>query len=331
VENEHRTIQESGIVGQTVVTGKKQISDDTEKLIKTSTIPIFEHNNVKGIIEIKSSINTQFVENTLQLMELLADHISARLTTLRLESERIRVEQAEEMKRIKTRFVSTATHELRTPLTSMKGYLELALNENDLDTVRKYLEVAMRNTNRLETLTSDLLDQQKIEEGRIDISKEKINVKNLIVSILEEVSGMIKMRNQVVITNLPSSEITIIGDELRLGQVLINLLNNASKYSPDNSKIYIDVDTQEGNLVVSIRDEGLGIATSDIDKLFKPFPDIEKPVVSQRSVGLGLSICKGFIELHGGRIWAESEGYDKGSKFTFTVPLIQESFENSEG
>jgi K+-sensing histidine kinase KdpD len=103
-------------------------------------------------------------------------------------------------------------------------------------------------------------------------------------------------------------------------QVLVNLIDNASKYSPKRSRIKVKAETVNDEIKFSIMDEGIGLTEEDIPKLFKPFPDIERPVVTERSVGLGLSICKGIVELHGGEIWAESDGMNKGSKFIFTIP-----------
>lgn len=283
-------------------------------------VPIFSHDQVFGVINVETTEKTLISTETVRLLELVGEHVSSRLTALKLESESVRAEQAEEMQRIKTRFVSTATHELRTPLTSIKGYLELSMTEKSLDKIRNYVGVAYRNAERLEALTKDLLDQQRIEESRMEIEKQVINLNTLVSYVVEEVKGLIDVKEQTVEIDLPGEAPIIIGDELRLGQVFINLLDNASKYSPKGSMIELGVQPQDNMVRVSITDHGSGIAEEDIEKLFTPFPDIVRPVVSERSVGLGLSICKGIIELHGGEIWAESDGKEKGSTFYFTLP-----------
>ena len=284
-------------------------------------VPVFEYDKPVGVINMESDRPELITHDSIQLLELVGEHVSARLTALQFEYEQMRAEQAEEMERLKTRFVSTATHELRTPLTIMKGFLELAQDEDDVEKIHSYLEVAARNTDRLEKLTSDLLDQQRIEEGRINIDLEQLDLGLLATYVLEEVSELIKKKNQNVLVQVPEFPVLVLVDELRLGQVLVNLVNNASKYSEAGTEIIVRVEKTHESVKVSVIDQGIGIRPEDIELLFTPFPNIETPVVSEPSVGLGLSICKGFIELHGGEIWAESEGPSRGSTFSFTLPI----------
>lgn len=331
----------AGVCVQAVNTGKTQIVEDVSlspyyidanltdpvtgekpKLHSEMAIPIFSHDQVFGVINMETTEKTRFSPETIRLMGLLGEYVSARLTSIRFESERVRAEQAEEMERIKTRFLSTATHELRTPLTSIQGYLELSKTETDLDTIRSYLDVAYRNAVRLEVLTRDLLDQQRIEEGRLEITMEPVEVRTLLSHVLEEVSALIERKGQHIKTEFPDQDIHIMGDEMRLGQVFVNLLDNASKYSPTGSSIRMTVRKIEDIVKISVSDRGSGLSRNDISKLFMPFPDIERPVISEKSVGLGLSICKGIVDLHGGRIWVESEGKDMGSTFHCSFSII---------
>lgn len=331
-------LEGKGITVNAVRTGKTQFIEDTnmdssyvksgaydletgEKILTLSEIvvPIFEHEKVVGVINIESPRREKYSPDLIHLLELIGEHVSARLTALRLETEKVRADQAVEMERIKTRFVSTATHELRTPLTSIKGYLELALSEEIPEKVREYLQVADRSTDRLEALTAELLDQQRIEEGRLSLNKERVDLNQLVSWVLEEVSGTVEKKDQNI--NIDFNEpIIITADELRLGQVLVNLLDNASKYSPENTEITLQIERTYETIIFTITDNGIGIKEDDIEKLFTPFPDIERPVVSEKSVGLGLSICRGIIELHGGNIWATSGGTNKGTTFHFSIP-----------
>jgi signal transduction histidine kinase len=117
-------------------------------------------------------------------------------------------------------------------------------------------------------------------------------------------------------------ECTIKCDTMRLNQVLVNLIGNANKYSPEGSLIQLDITEEDGHLLFSVSDEGVGLSAEEISKLFKPFPNIHIEGISHGS-GLGLSVCKGIIELHGGEIWAESEGRGKGSMFKFKIPCTK--------
>ena len=285
-------------------------------------VPILVMGEARMVLNIQTRLRHSFSSNTVDLLELLAGHVGARLTSLRLENERVRADLAEQMDQAKARFLGTATHEIRTPLTSMKGYLELALSTDDLETCREYLRVASRNTDRLEALTNDLLDQQRLEDGRFDIEKENLDLKLVISQVLEDLSELFMGRNQDIDLEMPDESVIVFGNELRLGQVVVNLVNNASKYSPEGSLIKIKVRVMDERVVFSVEDNGIGFSREDAEKLFKPFPGIERPVVSEQSVGLGLSICKGIIDLHGGTITAESLGRGKGAKFTFSLPLV---------
>lgn len=109
-------------------------------------------------------------------------------------------------------------------------------------------------------------------------------------------------------------------DRSRISQVLINLLSNASRFSPEDSTVKLKVTEKEDSVMVSVEDEGIGLSEENMGELFKPFPQIDRPTVTEKSTGLGLSICKGIVELHGGEIWAESEGRGEGSTFYFTLP-----------
>jgi len=113
-------------------------------------------------------------------------------------------------------------------------------------------------------------------------------------------------------------------DPDKIGQVLVNLLDNASKYSPEGSVIKISAGERDKLVKVSVTDEGIGLSEEDLGKLFLPFPDIQRPVVTAQSVGLGLSVCRGIVKLHGGRIWAESPGPGQGSTLFFTLPKLGE-------
>ncbi|MCW4011648.1 MAG: PAS domain S-box protein [Candidatus Bathyarchaeota archaeon] len=239
-----------------------------------------------------------------------------------LFEQKILSEQLVEIDRMKTNFMNTATHEIRTPITSIKGYselIELITLEHDDPELMKYLEAIQRNVERLEHLSNDLLDVQRIESGRMVINKTWVNIRDLMDGIQQEMTPLITDKKQTLEVNIQTTETSIICDEMRIVQVLINLVNNASHYSPKNTTITITVEKEDDMHLITIRDQGEGLTPQDISKLFKPFPDIKARV--QRGTGLGLSICKGIVNLHGGEIWAESDGHGKGSSFSFTIPM----------
>ena len=237
--------------------------------------------------------------------------------TSELQKANTRLKNLSEMK---TRFVSTATHELRTPLTSMQGYLELTMCESVSPKVSKYLEIITRNTERLATLTDDLLDQQRIEEGRLEIKRSPIILNKLILEVIDEIKPLLEESSHILHFSITDEIIIVHGDRLRLTQV-INILENAINYSPIGTTIQLLVEMKADIVEVSIIDEGIGLTKEDLNELFKPFPNIDRPVSTSQSVGLGLSISKGIIDLHEGNITAESDGTCKGSTFRFSLPV----------
>ncbi|MCB2171784.1 PAS domain S-box protein [archaeon] len=240
-----------------------------------------------------------------------------------LIEERVRAEHAEEMERIKSNLMNTATHEIRTPMTSILGYSEIIrekleqLKETELV---NYFEVLERNIKRLDVLSSDLLDIQRIELGRMELNKSNVLVENMLNQVEAELNPILSEKHQDIEVTNKAQGTSVLMDELRIIQVLINLIGNASKFSDKNSRIEVITEKNQDKLVFKIVDEGIGLSREDIDKLFQPFPDIHIPNVSHGS-GLGLSVCKGIVELHDGEIWAESKGRGKGSTFSFTLPL----------
>jgi PAS domain S-box-containing protein len=282
-------------------------------------VPVFEHDKPVGVIVVDTRDVIEFRPEAVNLLALLGDIVSARLTSIKVEEERIRAEKAMEMEEVKSRFMRTATHELRTPLTSMKGFLELALSEEDPDKAKEYLAIATRNTERLVVLTNDLLDQQRLEGGRMSLDLEAVNLDRVVSQVVTDLGRVLGEKSQRVEVEMPENVVVMV-DEMRFEQVLVNLLDNASKYSPEGSTIQVSGKFIDGEVLVSVSDMGIGLAEADLEKLFKPFPDIDHPVVSEQSVGLGLSICKGIIDMHGGEIWVESPGPGEGSTFIFTIP-----------
>ena len=223
---------------------------------------------------------------------------------------------------MKDRFISAVTHELRTPLTSVKGYLDFAL-AGELGAVPKEIEsslqVVKRNTDRLLSLTNDLLDYRRLESGRFQLNLEPLNFRKVIEHSVEEIQPFIKEKKQSLHLEVPDKPLLVQGDHVRLSQVLMNLLSNANKYTPEGGDATLRVQEKEGAIQVQVSDTGIGIREEDLHRVFDPFAAIKKPTYI-KGTGLGLSVTKGLVEAHGGRIWAESPGEGKGATFIFTLP-----------
>jgi len=296
-------------------------------------IPIIVGGKPAAVLNVESSQPYAFKDNDLKLIDIFVDHITASMERLaykkreealfsKLVEEQVKAEQALEMDRLKSNLMNTATHEIRTPLTSIMGYSEIIrdkINETKNEDLLQYFDVLERNITRLDRLSGDLLDLQRIELGRMNLNKSRVAIGRVIQQVQAEMNPIITERNQTLETTIQDPDREVEMDELRIIQVLINLITNASKFSPPSSTVKLVVIDEGEETVFSVSDQGVGLSKADISKLFEPFPDIHLPDVPH-GTGLGLSICKGMVNLHRGRIWATSDGEKKGSTFTFTIP-----------
>ena len=226
---------------------------------------------------------------------------------------------------MKDEFISVASHELRTPVTSIKGFLELLVEEETgplTQEQRRYLEAANRNTVRLERLVNDLLDISRLVAETITLDRVTFDLTEVVQQVILEMDSEIDAKSVKIRTAAVAQEIEIDADRGRTIQILTNLINNAVKYSPHGSSVDIElISLPDRNFVqVNIRDYGPGVADEDKEKLFqKNFRADNSTTWSTSGTGLGLAITKALVELQGGKIWVESE-WEKGSTFCFTVP-----------
>jgi two-component system, sporulation sensor kinase E len=232
-----------------------------------------------------------------------------------------KIVEYEELDRLKTNLLSVVSHELRTPLTIIKGYSEMLiaysarLRKPERD---QYLKAIDESTNRLTRQVDQLLDISRMDAGLLKLQKTEVDLVELISMGAAELQH--KMPGHRMITEADAALPKLFVDATRIRQVMDNLIENACKYSEEGTEIKISA-RKEGNSVrVSVADHGVGIAESDFDKLFDRMHRIENRLTSStKGLGLGLYICKGLVEAHGGRIWAESR-LGEGSTFTFSLP-----------
>ena len=232
----------------------------------------------------------------------------------------------EAVTRLKMEFLSVTSHELRTPLTSMKAQLQMLqdgyigkMNEKQENSI----ELILRNLTRLDTLINDIPDISRIEAGRIKMFLDSISLNDAVkeaIKMQESFAEEKAIKVSAKLAELPD----IIGDAERLRQVIGNLLNNAIKFSKKAADVVVKTERVGGNVLFSVTDYGIGISKDDIEKLFKPFSQIDPSFRREHGgTGLGLAIAKGLIQAHNGKIGVESE-LGKGSTFFFSIPIKQE-------
>jgi signal transduction histidine kinase len=213
-----------------------------------------------------------------------------------------------------------ASHELKTPVTSLKLFIELLTRELmpiNSKKLESYITRIKHQSDRLAELTNDLLDVSRIQTGKLQLKKEKFNLSSLIATTVE---GLQWTTNDHTLLFTHDTKITVIADKFRINQVLINFISNAIKYSPRGKEILITVKKNNGEVIVSVKDFGIGIKKAQQKKIFEKLYQVTDPIEkTYPGLGLGLYISKDIIDRHNGRIWVESQ-LGKGSTFSFALP-----------
>jgi PAS domain S-box-containing protein len=237
-----------------------------------------------------------------------------------------RVQSMEDLERLRSDFLGMVTHELKTPLAAIKGSAATALGASrplDIEEARELFQIIDEQSDRLRDLADNLLDMSRIEAGALSVKPEPVELGGMIDearSILAR-SG----RPHRIEVEMPEEIPAVNADRRRVVQVMTNLLTNAAKFSSPSEPIEVRVRHDKLLATIEVQDRGEGIAKDKLPLLFQKFSQVnESSRVRASGTGLGLAICKGIVEAHGGRIWAESEGQGRGATFTFTLPLAAE-------
>jgi signal transduction histidine kinase len=234
------------------------------------------------------------------------------------------IERLRGMERLKTEFFNTAAHELGTPLTPIKIQIHLlrGSGENFTDTQRRAFDILHRNVERLSRLSGDLLDVARLQSGQLAIQKQPTDLQRVareVVETLEPVAGAQKVRMELHAA--PAAWVS--ADPKRVGQVLYNLLGNAIKFTPAGGRVGVEIVPTDKECLVFVHDNGMGLTPEQISRLFRPFSQVQGSLQpAGLGTGLGLYVCKGIVELHGGRIWCESGGPGHGATVVFAMPAL---------
>jgi len=231
-----------------------------------------------------------------------------------------------EADRLKDEFLATLAHELRNPLAPIRTSLDIMEHAGgDVEVLEEARKTMDRQVSHVERLVDDLLDVSRISRGYIPLKKERVPLAPIVHRALESVRARLMAAKHEVTVTLPPQSIYLHADPVRLTQVLTNLLDNASKYSAPGRRIRIGVDEAEGEALISVEDEGIGIPADQLSRIFEPFTQVDRTLErSWSGLGIGLMLVKRLVELHGGNVTVESDGR-RGSKFVIRLPVMDEA------
>jgi len=281
------------VVDRTLQNKQKLISEELsltvpeEKFLKVNAVPIVREGEVNGAILVFHDI-----------------------TELR------------RLERVRQDFVANVSHELRTPISSIKGYAETLLDGamNDQQNSRDFIEIINRDSDRLAKLIDDLLDLSRIESGKLKMVFVPTDILGVIKRTMSIIENSAKMKSISIEIQAPENVSKVLADETRLSQVILNLLDNAIKYTSEGGAIKISVRSNDQFVEVDISDTGIGIPEKDLSRVFERFYRVDKARSRDMGgTGLGLSIVKHIVQTHGGEVWVRSK-LEHGSTFCFIIP-----------
>jgi PAS domain S-box-containing protein len=228
----------------------------------------------------------------------------------------------EEEKR-KDEFIAVLAHELRNPLSPISSAAAiLQWTDTSSDEGQWAVDVINRQLHHMTRLIDDLLDISRITGNKLQLRKEKVAVQDFIQSAIEASEPLIQESNHKLLTAYPTHALYVEGDSVRLAQIVANLLSNAAKYTPAGGTIWLETASKGGDVVITVRDTGIGISKDALPKIFDMFVQIEESSLHNKGLGIGLTLVKRLLEMHGGGIEAHSDGLGKGSTFAVRIPKV---------
>jgi signal transduction histidine kinase len=317
----------------------------------TAIVPLRSAGVVVGTVSVYNHRDGRpFGEHDLNLLQILGDQVVVGLDRASVLAESRRNELAlrtknQELQRatqLKTEFLTNMSHELRTPLNAIIGFSDLLL-EGGAGEIgaqqREFTEAVLRNGKHLLSLINSVLDLSKVEAGRMSLSLAVTDIREAIVGAVADTASLRTAKQQECVLRLDNDSLTVVADGVRIRQILFNLLSNASKFTPEGGNISLaavrtraplrqpaDRAGDRARLVpqevvwISVTDEGVGIKREDMPKLFQEFSQVDSSASRRaQGTGLGLALCKKFVEMHGGTIGVDSI-YGKGAAFWFLLP-----------
>lgn len=302
--------------------GRRMQAAQPEMTYVFTGVPIQSKDKVLGVLGSISHSPRAVSPNRVQLLTTIGHQIGIAVENARLAQQAAEVKILREIDRLRSELIANVSHELRTPLGLIKiSSSSLLMDDADFDhaTQLKFLNSISEEATKLERIVEHLLDLGRIESGRLRLDKQPDDLSRLVTNAINSMEAL-SPRHRLV-TDLPAEPLIAAVDAKRVEQVLRNLLDNAIKYSPDGGTVTVQAYRDNVHILIAVSDEGIGIPADEWERIFERFHRVENEITRRmRGAGLGLAVCQGIVEAHGGRIWVESQP-GGGSTFCFTLPL----------
>ncbi|MBC5784410.1 response regulator [Ramlibacter sp. USB13] len=278
-----------------------------------------------GIVQLTGKLSGEFSTDDEAVLTQLASMASVSIENARL------YESLREANQRKDEFLATLAHELRNPLAPIGNAIAL-LRKGGAQATEKVIGIMERQLRQMVHLVDDLLDVSRVTTGKIVLKREPAEVREIVQVAIEASLPLMQAARHTLHLDLPPEALHVVGDRTRLAQVLTNLLNNAAKYTPDGGRITLTARATRRDVLLQVRDSGLGIPADMLPRVFEIFTQVKHAEErSQGGLGLGLALVKKLVEMHGGDVWAESPGLVQGSTFTVRLPLAHAEVQPQEG
>jgi signal transduction histidine kinase len=285
-------------------------------------VPLLVRGEVVGVLEaLNKKDDAHYTEDDLAILETLAALAAQAMKSTSLQ-RKVRATSIElaELERLKSDFIAITSHELRTPLGLILGHATFLREQAPVE-FGEQLDIIIRNATKLKEIVENLSDVEKVQTGAARVRSQRVSLAKIVRDVILTFQDEANARNITIKSQMADFPFFLHGDETKLGIALSNLVKNALQFTEAGGHVTVNVAEESGHLRVSVIDDGIGIPARDLPRVFERFFQVETHLTRRYGgMGLGLAVAKSMVELHGGRIWAESEP-GKGSTFTFLLPI----------
>lgn len=285
-------------------------------------VPMHIRENVIGVIEGLNHRDGSFTMHDVDILMVIASQAAVAINNARIMNDLQKAyEDLSQIDKVKSEFIAIASHELRTPLLHILGYAQMLQEETEgeSDNVSRVVDSAMK----LRILVDEMTNMNLLEMRSQELHWENASVEQILMDAYQEIAQTLKTKGHTSQFDLPKEPLFVRADPEKLGRAFVNVFSNAARFTPENGVIKIGLEQRSNQVHITIQDNGVGIPEAELESVFDRFYQVESHLTrSESGMGLGLPIARGLVELHEGKVWAESEGENQGTAIHITLPLL---------